>query len=227
MISYICTSIVSQTMNKNITPCVSSMALRPPRESTGIVFNAMEEEIWKPIKGYEGRYLASAFGRIKSVRRKAWNGYLWHEIPERVLRGRYNKRSYAEVTLWRDGKRQDFFVHTLICQSFNGDKPGDGFEVDHIDGNPRNNKASNLRWVSHLDNMHNPISRKRLEKACERSRRRVCQYTKDGFLVETFESITDAAIETGINLGNIGSCVAGNKKHKTAGGYRWEYANLE
>lgn len=227
MILYLCINIVSQTMSENITPRVSSVALRPPRESLGLVFNAMEEEIWKPIKGYEGRYMASNLGRIKSVGRKAWNGHSWHEIPERILRERYNKRDYAEVTLWRDGEKQDFFVHALICQSFNGNKLGDGFEVDHIDGNPKNNNASNLRWVSHLENMHNPVSQKRFEMAYARLRRRVCQYTRDGILVKTFMSITEAAQETGINLGNIGSCVSGNKKHKTAGGYKWEYASLE
>lgn len=31
-------------------------------------------------------------------------------------------------------------------------KPGDGKEVDHIDGNPRNNAASNLRVVPRTTN---------------------------------------------------------------------------
>ena len=34
-------------------------------------------------------------------------------------------------------------------------------EIDHIDGNPHNNRASNLRWVTHSENLNNPITKER------------------------------------------------------------------
>ena len=47
---------------------MSSAELRPPRESPGLVFKM--EEIWKPVKGYEGCYEISNFGRVKSLYRE-------------------------------------------------------------------------------------------------------------------------------------------------------------
>lgn len=37
-------------------------------------------------------------------------------------------------------------IHDLIADTFNGPRP-DGHTVEHIDGNKRNNRADNLRYV--------------------------------------------------------------------------------
>lgn len=33
---------------------------------------AYEEEVWRPIEGYEDRYEISNLGRVKSLERKVW-----------------------------------------------------------------------------------------------------------------------------------------------------------
>lgn len=43
----------------------------------------MENEIWKDIKGYEGYYQISNFGRVKSLERKDCRG---NTIYERILK---------------------------------------------------------------------------------------------------------------------------------------------
>lgn len=48
-------------------------------------------------------------------------------------------------------------LHRLIWKAFNGDIP-EGLQIDHIDGDKSNNKLNNLRCVSSLENMHNPIT---------------------------------------------------------------------
>ncbi len=185
----------------------------------------MEQEIWSTVKSYDGHYMVSNSGRVKSLKRMAWNGYGWHELPERILKERLNKKGYAIVTFWLNGKKRDFSVHYLVCTAFHGERPGETYEVDHIDGNPRNNRSSNLRWVTHKDNMNNPVSKVRFLKAYDLIKRPVSQHTKTGEFIAVYDSITSASLATGVNVGNIGSCVAGNKKHRTAGGYIWKYAD--
>jgi len=46
-------------------------------------------------------------------------------------------------------------VHRLVAERFFPLTSISGVEVDHIDRNPANNNASNLRWVSHMENLQN------------------------------------------------------------------------
>lgn len=49
--------------------------------------------------------------------------------------------------------------------------------------------------------------------------------TVDGEIKHKFKSVSHAVKETGINQGNISSCLAG--KRKKAGGFNWVYENTE
>lgn len=50
-----------------------------------------------------------------------------------------------------------FYVHRAVTELFIGKIP-EGYEVEHIDCNKLNNRVDNLRIVTHIDNMHNPIT---------------------------------------------------------------------
>lgn len=49
------------------------------------------EEIWKPIKGYEGLYEVSNLGRVKSLKR-------WHHQREQILKNKFTTDGYYETT---------------------------------------------------------------------------------------------------------------------------------
>jgi hypothetical protein len=50
--------------------------------------------------------------------------------------------------------QKNHYIHRLVLETFVGPPP-DGYECDHIDRNPKNNRLENLRWVTHYDNMQN------------------------------------------------------------------------
>lgn len=60
----------------------------------------------------------------------------------------------------------------------------EGAEIDHIDTNPMNNHPTNLRWVSHKDNINNPLTlmhkrESRLgKKATEETKKRLSESHK-------------------------------------------------
>jgi len=51
-----------------------------------------------------------------------------------------------------DGKRKTFMVHKLVAEKFLPQRPTDYHEIRHIDGDRRNNNASNLSWGTRKEN---------------------------------------------------------------------------
>jgi len=72
----------------------------------------MDCEIWKDIRGYEGLYRASDFGKIKSLR------FNKEKILRQSLMGKY-----LCVSLYRDNDHKQFHVHRLILETFVGPCP--------------------------------------------------------------------------------------------------------
>jgi len=101
------------------------------------------EEIWKPVVGYEGLYEVSNFGAVRNVRRK-------HNIKLRI-----NSGGYYHVYLNRDGIMKTVSVHRLVAMAFIPN-PENKPCVDHINTNKQDNSVTNLRWVTHKENMNNP-----------------------------------------------------------------------
>jgi len=63
-----------------------------------------------------------------------------------------NGKDYLIVAVSIDGKRTSKAVHRLIAECFIPN-PNNLSDVDHIDGDRQNNQISNLRWVTHGDNI--------------------------------------------------------------------------
>lgn len=104
--------------------------------------------IWRDIPGWEGLYQASPLGHIRSMPK--------HGRPAVVLRERYARRYRSahkdpRVNLSRNGKMTTYHVARLVALTWcKGYAPG--LQVNHIDGDPLNNSASNLEWVTAAEN---------------------------------------------------------------------------
>jgi len=115
----------------------------------------MEE--WKDVKNYEGFYQVSSYGRVRSLDRM---------VNNRMRRGKVlsnkktNGNGYLMCTLCKDGIQLNHYVHRLVASAF-CEKLDDSFVVNHIDSNVKNNKYSNLEWVSAFDNVQHYIKKGR------------------------------------------------------------------
>ena len=117
----------------------------------------MMNEIWRPIKGYEGLYEVSNLGRVKSlerVRPNMANGL----YKERILKGQINRGGYHKVALLRnEGKSKLCSVHRLVAEAFISN-PNNKPCIDHINTIKTDNSVENLRWVTWKENVNNPLT---------------------------------------------------------------------
>ena len=111
-------------------------------------------EIWKDIKGYEGKYQINEYGKVKSLSRK--KGAI--KCKERILKPDVI-RGYSRYALCKDDKVKKHFAHRLVYQTFGGEIK-EGLYIHHIDENPSNNHISNIMPATPTENSH--YSRERM-----------------------------------------------------------------
>ena len=131
--------------------------LRLELNSTGVEpFFIMEnqEEIWKDIVGYEGFYLVSNLGNVKSIDRYVKHNY--GDLSRRIQKGitiklTINSDKYYCVTLGKNGKHKTFTVHRLVAIAFLENTLNNNI-INHKDGIKTNNHYTNLEWCTTQQN---------------------------------------------------------------------------
>lgn len=111
-------------------------------------------ELWLPVVGYEGYYEVSSLGRVRSIPRYSPDRWgTMRLMPGMIRRPQEIGNGRFSVRLNRGSKQaRGFQVHRIVAIAFLGPVP-QGSEVDHIDNDHRNNKLSNLQYLTRSQNM--------------------------------------------------------------------------
>jgi hypothetical protein len=101
------------------------------------------DDFFKRIEGFPG-YGVSERGEVQSC----WNrvgrrgGMTDSWLPLKPIPDRWR---HLSVNLHRDGRKIRRYIHHLVLEAFVGERPP-GSICCHWDGDPANNRSSNLRW---------------------------------------------------------------------------------
>jgi HNH endonuclease/NUMOD4 motif len=158
----------------------------------------MEE--WRDIDGFP-MYEVSNLGR---VRRKA-----------QVLKPGKIPSGHLTVALCSgSGRPKSMYVHRLVASAFVTNNEGRKL-VNHRNGNPSDNRLSNLEWVTHSENNTHGYQSNGRRTPHER---KVLAIDANGVWVISFRSGADAAKVMGVTTHAIWSAV---RRGGTCRGYRW------
>ena len=184
-------------------------------------------EIWKDIKGYEGKYQVSNLGRVKSlylINRQA-------KIPrEKILKAGHNLQGYPHIHLCKDNKTsKSIFVHRLVAETFIPN-PNNYPVVNHINGIKTDNRVENLEWCtqqyniqqSYKNGQQKPTWINKKGKNCPNSIK-VNQYDLQDNFIKQWDCIRDVERELKIFAVGVSKCC--RNLQNTAGGYKWRYAD--
>lgn len=108
----------------------------------------LPDEIWKPIKNYEGLYEISSYGRIKSLERRSKTKII---TEAKILKIFKRKTGYIQAKLSKQSKLFNPIVSKLVAEAFLV-KPDYPCVVNHKDCVRHNNVLSNLEWVTQSQN---------------------------------------------------------------------------
>lgn len=167
------------------------------------------QELWKPIKGFEGRYEISNTGRVKSLarmRKSARGGMA--PLPERILKLKIDKNGYVCVHLRADEITKYPHIHRLVAEAFienTDNKP----TVNHKDGNKQSNTVQNLEWSTHSEQTNHALNEGLMKlrgspKFSKKFKQEIHEYYK-----ETGCSIMDLVRKFGISERTAGRAAKG------------------
>lgn len=102
-------------------------------------------EFWKDIKGYEGLYQVSNYGRVKSLGNEA-------SRKEKIRKVKYDRNGYPVIILHKNGEKKFFLTHRLVAEAFMPN-PDNLPEINHKDECKTNNFVENLEWCNRYYNV--------------------------------------------------------------------------
>jgi hypothetical protein len=102
-------------------------------------------EVWKDVVGWEGFYKVSNNGKILSLAKNV------------RMKTHINGRGYECFLFTKNGKRINVRVHQVVAKAFLPNQNSYP-EVNHVDGNKKNNLVENLEWCTRDYNLRHAVN---------------------------------------------------------------------
>ena len=182
------------------------------------------DEIWKPIKNYEGYYEVSNLGNVRSLTRSVNYSSGWVVIKKgRKLKLGKDCDGYPQVVLYYNKKPKTYKVHFLVASTFIPNQENKS-TVNHKDGIKTNNGMLNLEWAMVKENVQHSYDtglKFAIRGINNVLSKPVIQYDMNLIKIAEFGSTVEAQRITGISRRCISYCANGDTKY--AGGYIWKF----
>ena len=199
----------------------------------------IEKNRWRKVPGFS-YYEVSDFGRIKSLAREKRGVNTTGKNKEKEIEFFYKTKGgllkpiilntgYEQVTLTKENHEQtSVSVHRIVAEAFLPN-PENKPQVNHKNGDKRDNRLENLEWATASENtLHGyrelgvvAWTKGRFSENHPTSKA-VVQETLSGEFVKKWNCASDAVREHGFDSGHISRCCTGlSKYHK---GFKWSYA---
>jgi hypothetical protein len=182
-------------------------------------------EEWQQIKGYEGLYSISNFGRVfvheKNVSQMWMHGKtVNHQYGGFLLKCAIKKSTgYPTVCLTKEKKEYSITVHRLVALAFIPN-PKNKPQVNHIDGIKENVFFKNLEWAtSKENNEHAYKTGLNHSGSAHKKSIPIYQFEKNGLFIKKWDSLGDIFRNLGLSTGCIASCARGQRT--SAHGFLW------
>jgi len=162
-----------------------------------MVTDPLETEVWKTLEIRSKIVGFSSFGKFQDS-----TGIKKTVTP--------SKGGYYRVQI----ASKNFQFHNLMCTAFHGEKPSPSHVADHIDLDPTNNRPDNLRWLTHKENIQASYAnnKNRKSSAPQQSLPVLGRKYKSTDPWVRYESMSEAARQLGLKVGNVSAVVRGKGK---------------